>query len=236
MKFLKINFKLIWVIFILINVGCTGIVSPEFSDNVSDVTNMFSTNNVKTTHPYFVLILDTSGSMHEKDEAGLVKIDIAKNTLAEAIDEIPEEKNYISLVRYKGCEVEFLTSLSNMDHNLVKEKIYEINSYGNTPIAESIKRVGERLKNKAKKAIIILISDGKESCRGDPCYEAKRIGNYFNLDLRIHTVGYIVDNATKSQLQCIAKEGGGEYFDVKNSLELSNRLTHIVRTDILNLL
>jgi hypothetical protein len=72
----------------------------------------------------------------------------------------------------------------------------------------------------------IFISDGIETCAGDPCgmvEMARREGVNFS----IHVVGLAVDDATRAQLTCIADEGGGVYYDVFSSEELRRALERI---------
>ncbi|NNK61925.1 MAG: hypothetical protein HKO98_01855, partial [Gemmatimonadetes bacterium] len=59
------------------------------------------------------------------------------------------------------------------------------------------------LKGRAGGASIILVSDGLDTCGGDPCgavREAKQMG----LDFRLHVVGFDVAGEDVSQLECAA--------------------------------
>jgi hypothetical protein len=51
---------------------------------------------------------------------------------------------------------------------------------------------------------VILVSDGKETCKGDPCLTAKALAEADG-SLIIHTIGFAADSAAKYQLQCIAR-------------------------------
>jgi hypothetical protein len=69
--------------------------------------------------------------------------------------------------------------------------------------------------------VIVLISDGKETCEGDPCAMAKALGAE---GFTIHTVGFVVDSAARMQLQCMARVTGGTYFEAPTGPELPSLL------------
>ena len=52
------------------------------------------------------------------------------------------------------------------------------------------------------------MSDGKETCKGDPVLAAKALAAK---GITVHTVGFIVDTAARGQLQHIAQVTGGTY-------------------------
>ena len=61
-----------------------------------------------------------------------------------------------------------------------------------------------------------MISDGIETCEGDPCAVAKDLVQQ-GINLRVNVVGFDVDEKTRAQLQCIADKGNGQYFDAENA-------------------
>jgi hypothetical protein len=67
----------------------------------------------------------------------------------------------------------------------------------------------------------VLVSDGKETCQGDPVVAAKALAAK---DITVHTVGFIVDTAARGQLQAIAQATGGTYFDAPVGPELPDTL------------
>ena len=67
----------------------------------------------------------------------------------------------------------------------------------------------------------MLVSDGKETCQGDPVLAAKALAAK---GITVHTVGFIVDTAARGQLQAIARATGGTYFDAPVGPELPDTL------------
>ena len=70
----------------------------------------------------------------------------------------------------------------------------------------------------------MLVSDGKETCAGDPCATAKALADA-DAKLVVHTVGLGVDAAARYQLQCIASVGRGIYVGAENTAELASALS-----------
>ncbi|MFC2171360.1 VWA domain-containing protein [Acidobacteriota bacterium] len=169
-----------------------------------------------------IFILDASGSMWGQVE-GRTKIEIAKEALTGIIKDLPDELD-LGLVAYghrrKGdCnDVEELARLGTAGKNELIEKINAINPKGKTPITLSIRKTAEKLKTSEKAATIILVSDGKETCEGDPCALTKALRES-GVKFVMHVIGFDVTEEERGQLECIADSGGGMYFAAKNARE-----------------
>ncbi len=70
---------------------------------------------------------------------------------------------------------------------------------------------------------VVLVSDGQETCKGDPCAAAKALADA-DARLVVHTVGVGVDAVTRGQLQCIANVARGSYFGADSAAELAAAL------------
>jgi len=71
--------------------------------------------------------------------------------------------------------------------------------------------------------VLVLVSDGKEICKGDPCAAAKALAAA-DAKLVIHTIGFNVDVAARYQLQCIARVARGSYSDASGAADLGAKL------------
>ena len=99
---------------------------------------------------------------------------------------------------------------ANKDRVVASARV--IKAQGYTPITYVIKLVAEDLaKEDAKPRTVILVSDGKETCEGDPCATATALAEA-DASLVVHTIGFAVDTAAKYQLQCIARVARGRYL------------------------
>jgi len=195
-----------------------------------------SAQNGQSTSPAeLIFILDASGSMWGQIE-GENKITIAKKVLVDLIGELPDETN-VGLIAYghrdKGdCEdIETVVPPGPADKTLLTEKIEAINPKGKTPITGSVTRAFDILRSKESSATVILLSDGLETCGGDPCKtvrEAKESG----INFVMHVVGFDVSKEDVSQLECAAQAGGGLYMSAGNAGELSDALDTAVELPV----
>ena len=74
---------------------------------------------------------------------------------------------------------------------------------------------------------MILVSDGLETCGGDPC-AAVRAAKERGIDFRLHVVGFDVAGEDVSQLECAAQAGDGLFLSAENAAELAVALDEAV--------
>jgi hypothetical protein len=178
-------------------------------------------------------ILDASGSMNEAlPGMGKTKQEVAKEVLTELIPQIPAEMNGSLWIyghrhpqdpKSESCQdIEQVFGLGPVDTAAYVEQVQGISAMGYTPIADSIQLAAESLPP-ADFNSIILVSDGEETCGGDPCALAEALKASAS-EVTIHVVGYAVNQATKEQLQCIAQASGGSYHDATDAVGLLHAL------------
>jgi von Willebrand factor type A domain len=185
------------------------------------------------------LILDASGSMNARLPEGIARIEAAKSAVAELVGKLPDDTR-LALWAYghqsptpkHDCRdtervVGFDAVSANKDAVLAKTRA--IRAQGYTPITYVIKLAADDLgKEDAKPRTLILVSDGKETCEGDPCAAAKALADA-DASLVVHTIGFAVDMAAKYQLQCIARVARGRYFDAGSTAELASTLSEAAK-------
>ena len=186
------------------------------------------------------LILDASGSMNGKLSNGELKISAAKNAVEQLLKNLPE--NMLLAFRAYGhqsprkehnCEDTQLLVNFDVVSNIRTEAIKQsqnLKAQGYTPITYVLKLASRDFPADFNgEKVIILVSDGKETCEGDPCVLAASLKKS-GASIVIHTIGFGVDSATKGQLECIANVTGGKYFPASNTRELIDVLTAAVET------
>jgi Ca-activated chloride channel family protein len=67
-----------------------------------------------------------------------------------------------------------------------------------------------------EEATIILVSDGRETCEGDPCALVKELKES-GIKFVMHVIGLDVTGEDRKQLQCIAEAGAGTYYAAKDA-------------------
>ncbi|MGH7898421.1 MAG: VWA domain-containing protein, partial [Candidatus Binatia bacterium] len=179
--------------------------------------------------PAALFILDASNSMWGKVE-GRSKIEIAREVLRNAMGSLPSEvkvglETYGHRSEADCADIEMLAPLG-ADRQAIVTAVDRLKPKGKTPITESLRRAAAELRQHEGSASVILVSDGKETCEGDPCVAARE-AVASGVRLRIHVIGFDVTAEEAAQLQCVAKEGRGKYFPAANAEELTNALQEV---------
>lgn len=181
------------------------------------------------------LILDASGSMLQR-MGGQRRINIAKAALTQLVNEDLPSKTALALRVFGhreagSCRTDLEQPLSPLDNAAISKKIEAINAknLAKTPIADSLMKVEQDL-NKAKgRRIVVLITDGEETCDGDPAQAIRTLQNK-GLDVRINIVGFAIDdNQLKQRFSHWAELGNGQYFDASDASALHAALRQATR-------
>jgi hypothetical protein len=107
----------------------------------------------------------------------------------------------------------------------MKTQIQGIGFGGLTPLAYVLRKAREDFAAISGSKMLILVSDGMETCEGDPIAAARALvaAGY---DLQVHIVGYDVARyqEAREQLREIAEVAGGDYVDASDSQKLRQAL------------
>lgn len=179
-----------------------------------------------------VLVLDASGSMNDK-VGGASKIAAAKDAVSKLVDSWDKTVPLGLTVyghRNGTCnDIESVIPVGPIDAGKFKSAITGLAANGSTPLTEAVIQAAEQLDYENNQATVILVSDGEESCGGDPCEMAKKLEE-MGVDLTIHVVGFAVTaDQAEGGLSCIAKNTGGQYKTVQDAASLSDALKSMVR-------
>lgn len=188
------------------------------------------------------IILDASGSM--RASAGTMsRMDAGKRavrTTVQALDagsevglrlyghRLPSEPKEAS------CrDSELVIPIGRLDRARFVAAVDAAQPLGQTPLAHSLEQAASDFGDVGDEpAVIILVSDGEESCGGDPARVACQLAAR-GLALTVHTVGFDVDAAAREQLQAVARCTGGEYRDAGNADELATSLQRLTQAALL---
>lgn len=184
------------------------------------------------------ILIDASGSM-KADVPGGNKMALAKSSVNQFSESLPENVNVsLTVFGHKGtgsdkdkklsCEsIENVYSLNTYDQKDFSDALEEFNASGWTPLASAIQQAEKDLKkasDKQTKTFIYVVSDGVETCDGDPVQAAKDAKKSLT-DLQINIIGFDVDDEADRQLKEVANAGDGKYTSVKNKQELDDEIT-----------
>jgi Mg-chelatase subunit ChlD len=184
-----------------------------------------------------VLIFDASGSMAAKIGTK-TRMEVAQEAVQNFLKTLDGDQNIsLSIVIYghkgsnayadkaKSCAgVDEVQPLKPIQGKAAQIQIASLKPTGWTPIAIALKKAEKILyKSKDQTKFILLVSDGKESCDGDPISTVKQIKKN-NQHIKINVIGLEVEGESANQLSAIAKAGDGIFYSVKNIDEFKKAL------------
>jgi len=117
---------------------------------------------------------------------------------------------------------------------------------GNTPLTQAVHDAASALKYQTKPAVVVLVTDGDETCGGDPCRLAVDLLARAKA-LTVHVIGF--KGRYKSynfpspggevreytQARCLAESTGGKYFSAETTEELEAALKSILGCPLLTM-
>ena len=184
------------------------------------------------------IILDTSGSMRKK-LGKKRRIDVAKASLKALVGRELAEGVPIAIRTFggpgSGEAAKCATSLSlpltplHRDRALATVKRLKATKGTATPIAAALAEVADDLASVDSLRRVVLISDGKETCDGDPAAAIATLAES-GIDVRLDIVGFALkDEALKAEMAAWAEAGGGSYHDAGDASELAATITAALR-------
>jgi hypothetical protein len=180
------------------------------------------------------IILDASGSMLQK-LGGQRRIDIAKQTLTKLTSStIPARTPFAFRVfgrEVDSCQTDLAMPLAPLNPTEVGARIAALvaKNGARTPIGASLDKVADDLKGVTGEKLIVLITDGEETCGGDPAAAIERLRKS-GIGTRVSIVGFALEDQTlASTFRRWSDAGGGAFFDAKDAAGLDKALTEAMR-------
>lgn len=179
------------------------------------------------------LVLDASGSMIAKLPAGGTRLEAAKAAVADVVAKLPADTRLAFRAyghqspreKHDCADTQILVPFAEAAKAgpATVAAAQKLTARGYTPITRVLELAAQDLPADATAPAIVLVSDGKETCDGDPCATARALAAK-RAGLVIHAIGFDVDLAARLQLQCIAAATGGTYRDAGSAAELGTAL------------
>lgn len=180
------------------------------------------------------IILDASGSMLQrigKDR----RIDIARATLTKLVTStIPAGTPFAFRVFGRledSCQSDLDVPLGplNVDAVSAKIKALEPKNGAKTAIGASLELVASDLKSVQGERLIILLTDGEETCGGDPAAAIEKLKKA-GATVRVNIVGLAIDDAQlAATFKHWADAGSGAYFDAQGAAALNDAMAKAMR-------
>jgi len=180
------------------------------------------------------LILDMSNSMWEQIQ-GRPKVDIAKEVFTSLVKGFPKTANlgvrvYGHRSKTDCQDSELLVPFGKVDPDAVIAKVNALKPKGMTPIDNNLREALKDIQPLQGSKVVILVTDGIESCKGDPVKAAQDL-MALGLKMKIHVVGFNIAHSPEAadQLKKVAETGQGKFFMAESAEELNKALAEAVR-------
>lgn len=183
------------------------------------------------------IVFDCSASMAERTSDGQAKMDVAKKLVAKLVSSVPDGLNLTFVIyghdKQLNCQaVSIVRPLRRIDaagKAQLAKTVQALKPVGNTPIALALRTAGKEVSKNNAFSGMVLVSDGKETCNGNPTAEAATLAKNPKLSFGIQVVGFDVTPDERRSLEEIADAGGGKYFNAQTSDDLVAVLDDIAR-------
>ena len=169
---------------------------------------------------------------------GVAKIELARDALAQAFSRAAQRAD-IGLIAYghrrkRDCsDVEVLRGPYPGGRGELIAHTRGISPRGRTPMTEAITLAFNELvaANQGaadnKSGTVLVVTDGYENCRRDPCAEVARLREE-NPWIRVNLVAIALKARDRARLQCMPKAGGGRMRQAFTASELEEEIAAAV--------
>jgi hypothetical protein len=183
--------------------------------------------------PNMLVVLDASGSMWGQIE-GRTKIELAREALSGVLSEAGPGMQ-IGLMAYghrqRGqCgDIEMLVPMGPAMSTVpqIVDRANAINPRGMTPIVDSVMQAAQALRFSEQAATVVLLTDGIETCEGDPCALGRMLAAE-GIDFTAHVVGFDMTDAEQRTVACLADETGGLFVAANDAESLGRALRETI--------
>ena len=183
-----------------------------------------------------MLIFDASGSMAGTDKLGVstpipvTRIDKVRSALARVL---PSATRYrrVGLITYgpgpyAQCNVKLNLKPVVNAASAIMHDVETLVPAGKTPLSEAVQQAADVLNYRNKPGVIVLLTDGEETCGGNPCELGKTL-RAEAAGLVVHVIVFRVKDFTWMGAQsildtkCLADQNSGLYIEAGNEDELA---------------
>lgn len=187
-----------------------------------------------------MLVFDGSGSMAAVSHNGLKspRIDEARAAIEAAMPQISPFRK-LGLVIFGPGPAESCSNIdlrfrpqSNAGPRIIAD-VDRLHPIGETPLTDSVEEAVRALEPGDRPGVVVLVTDGRESCGGDPCALARQIAAAENVV--VHVIGFKVraqhfqwngqgDKNRETSARCLADQTGGLYVSAETTEALISAL------------
>lgn len=180
-----------------------------------------------------MIVFDGSGSMSGTERLGIsnfvTRIDKVRRAMRQVLPEVAPLRR-IGLMTfgpgpYNKCDNIKLELEPDYDAaDRIMRAVERLNPAGRTPLTAALKEAARVARYKEKPVVLVLVTDGEETCGGSPCGLADELKSS-GKDTTVHVIGYRARDYSWTgqgalQSRCLPEKTGGLYISVESTDEL----------------
>jgi Ca-activated chloride channel family protein len=184
-----------------------------------------------------MIVFDASGSMSGNQTLGIPnsrpRIDEARSALAQVLPSAARLRR-VGLVTYgpgpyNQCNVKLDLKPTPNAAELIMSTVNALVPAGKTPLTSGVEAAAEALDFRRKPGVIVVITDGEETCGGLPCELAKQLHAAAD-QLTVHVIAFRYEGFSWTggnsvmDLICLADQNNGLYIKANSEDELVEAL------------
>src|SRR5262245_56945379 len=169
-----------------------------------------------------MIVFDASGFMAGNLNHGIAtlkpRIDEVRAALADILPEATRFRR-VGLITYgpgpaQQCNVRLDLEPSPNAANLIMSYLQALSPAGKTPLTKAVETAAEVLDYRNKPGVIVVLTDGEETCGASPCMLGKEL-HATAAQLTVHVIGFRMKDFSWTgetsilDTQCLAKENNG---------------------------
>ena len=177
-----------------------------------------------------MIVFDASGSMAGMGfgETSMSRLQQVRRALAEVLPDVAPLRNLGLITFGPGSRAE----CDNIDLKLpptpnaaarILAEVGALHPYGQTPITKAVGEAARALDYRSRPATIVLLTDGEETCSGDPCALALKLKSE-GAGVTVHVISYMLSHmgglSTGGSVRCLSETTGGLYIATETTEEL----------------
>ena len=184
-----------------------------------------------------MLVFDASGSMAGNLGQGIAttmpRIHEVRSALARVLPSVTRFRR-VGLITYgpgpaQQCNVQLALKPVPDAAPLIMQEVNALSPAGKTPMTAAVEQAAEVLDYRNKPGLIVVLTDGEETCGGVPC----DLGKQLRADaarLTVHIIGFRMKDFSWTgetsilDAKCLAEQNGGLYISADAEEELVEAL------------
>jgi Ca-activated chloride channel family protein len=184
-----------------------------------------------------ILVFDASGSMAGNLNQGIAttlpRINEVRSALAKVLPTITRVRR-VGLITYgpgpyQQCNVQLALKPVPDAAGLIMQEVNTLNPAGKTPLSAAVEQAAEVLDYQNKPGLVVVVTDGEETCGGSPCGLGKEL-RANAVQLTVHIIGFRMKDFSWTgessilDAKCLAEKNGGIYITADAEQDLIEAL------------